>query len=137
MKASCSFCVKVFSNKKSLQQHIWLIHSKVKNHNCDICGKGFQNVQSFRDHQNIHNNLRLHKCDICGAAYSCKRHFQTHQKLNCKITQHKKNIILKCPFKIKCIFTCFCDATLIAHLKEKHHTKVILNNFLKSIIEII
>ena len=37
---------------------------------CDVCQKGFNNRQSFRDHQNIHTGDKPHKCTYCPAAFA-------------------------------------------------------------------
>ena len=43
-----------------------------KKYKCEVCGKGFINIQSFKDHMNTHTGEKPHLCKYCGAAFASK-----------------------------------------------------------------
>ncbi|CAL4081122.1 unnamed protein product [Meganyctiphanes norvegica] len=105
----CKYCSKSFKNKKTLQNHYKLIHSKNVNENmnrkivkgiqykrtsnighdssavcqfeCNICKQKYSNESSIKRHiKNAHNDTTVHKCTICNKVFSRKEHVERHNK---------------------------------------------------------
>lgn len=62
---SCSHCSNRFNSKASLLQHVITVHTNIKNHICDTCGKKFSSPTAMRVHMKSHSNERLYKCKLC------------------------------------------------------------------------
>ena len=41
------------------------IHTGVKRHDCDVCGKQFIHAQNLEEHMLIHTDDTPHSCDVC------------------------------------------------------------------------
>lgn len=62
----CGYLTRRYSMPRHMRTHGIGKHSFI----CDVCQKGFNNRQSFRDHQNIHTGDKPHKCTYCPAAFA-------------------------------------------------------------------
>ena len=55
---SCKVCGKTFTLKKYLNDHINIVHERVKKHLCKLCGKSFGRSTNLHDH-----SMRMHRTD--------------------------------------------------------------------------
>ena len=55
---SCKMCGKTFTLKRYLNDHINIVHERVKKHLCNLCGKSFGRSTNLHDH-----SMRMHRTD--------------------------------------------------------------------------
>ena len=64
-KSACTKCDYSFYWKSQYQRHI-VIHSKVKAHKCDTCGKYFTRKGSLTSHiKSVHTKESKYECEGC------------------------------------------------------------------------
>ena len=75
-------CKHQFYHKGSVQRHINSYHKKMKNHVCNLCGKGFSQAVYLKEHRNIHTNEFPNPCPFpgCSARFKQKSRIPTHLK---------------------------------------------------------
>ena len=78
---SCQDCGKRFRTGRDLRTHCMGVHvkEKVKNHVCNVCGKGFAVSNYLRIHMSTHSNDRSHCCEICDKGFKTKRCLNIHR----------------------------------------------------------
>ena len=70
-KAFCKHCIAIFTNKRSLLDHLKIVHDKpylsgYKLHLCDECFYVSQNCQkSFKRHKECHELSHVYRCNRC------------------------------------------------------------------------
>lgn len=79
---SCEFCIKTFSTKSALRQHIRIHNLPKKLHVCHICKKTSSSRSSHLRHVQIHSNKKPNLCNVCGKTfcqgYRIEDHMLTH-----------------------------------------------------------
>ena len=62
----CHLCDKTLNSKRSLEQHIKIFHSEIKEFKCDQCDKGFILREKLKRHKSMSHgsNVKL-KCTVC------------------------------------------------------------------------
>ena len=59
-----------------------LVHTGIKEHQCEVCQKKFSRKYNFNQHMLTHTKLKAYECDICKKKFSLKsnlvRHFRIH-----------------------------------------------------------
>uniref|UniRef100_A0A3B4GW91 C2H2-type domain-containing protein n=1 Tax=Pundamilia nyererei TaxID=303518 RepID=A0A3B4GW91_9CICH len=86
---SCDFCGKSFSLAESLKTH-QLIHSEFKAYCCDLCGKSFTLAISLKRHQLTHSGIKAYSCDICGKNFSQPERVQLIGK--CRVCIDRRSV---------------------------------------------
>ncbi|KAJ8311660.1 hypothetical protein KUTeg_011015 [Tegillarca granosa] len=87
---SCEYCEKRFHQKQLLDAHVMIHHTGKRPITCDVCGKGFINVDRLKRHKLVHGISRRYTCEICksGAGGNdmskLKKHFRSVKHIeNC------------------------------------------------------
>ncbi|CAG2240838.1 Zinc finger and BTB domain-containing protein 49 [Mytilus edulis] len=81
---TCETCKKSWLEKKTLDRHMKVKHGNgaVKEHLCDICGKGFETPYDVKKHKQVHDKVPQHVCDVCSKAFKFREglliHMRTH-----------------------------------------------------------
>jgi hypothetical protein len=84
---SCHFCGKAFGYKKTLDCHISVLHENSGAFPCELCGKKFGMKSTLRQHRtSVHDKEERFKCEICEKPFSRKDYYQVHMS-----TVHQKN----------------------------------------------
>lgn len=75
----CEICGKVFALTYSLQNHIRMVHEKVRNYLCKYCGKAFARKSYFNIHEKLHtSNEEPYKCHLCGKGFRLPGGLKVH-----------------------------------------------------------
>lgn len=77
----CQICKILFSSKSHKERHVKSIHSKVKDHVCNVCNKGFSRKDSLKLHLQIHSDGRNFKCLFCKKILKSKSSVKYHAQL--------------------------------------------------------
>ena len=85
---TCPTCGRDFRDAGDLKKHIKVVHLKIKNFKCDICGHAFANQSNLSVHAETHIDKsmddRKFKCKECdwraGTSTALKVHMKTHIK---------------------------------------------------------
>lgn len=78
----CTQCGGRFNSKAALGQHTITVHTDIKEHICETCGKLFSSQTSMRVHMKSHSDERLYPCKLCDysgrTASAIYIHMSTH-----------------------------------------------------------
>ena len=116
----CTQCDRQSSNKTHIQNHILRIHDKIKNIECEVCGKSFCENQELQTHiENNHTNpqdrKKEFKCDKCPKQFYKKFNLNSHTK---SVHENIKN------YKCQICEMKFCyQYQLLQHKSKKHDGK--------------
>ncbi|XP_039745965.1 zinc finger and SCAN domain-containing protein 2-like isoform X1 [Pararge aegeria] len=75
-KPQCNLCKKTFANQNNLKRHM-MIHSGIKDFECDICQKRFHQKITMQTHRLTHVNPFT--CYQCGIKFESKLALATHK----------------------------------------------------------
>ncbi|XP_075158030.1 uncharacterized protein LOC142231300 [Haematobia irritans] len=83
-RIKCDFegCDVRFLNNDAKKRHIQLVHLKLKQHVCDICGEAFGIKATLRHHRYIHTGEKPYKCSVCGQGFRQHTAMKTHTKIH-------------------------------------------------------
>jgi uncharacterized Zn-finger protein len=88
----CEKCEKTYGHKRSLAQHVMIIHEKLKPFKCEKCEKTFGHKGILNQHvMSVHKKLKPFKCEKCDKKFSLKSSLTKHDN-----TVHKKLKLFKC-----------------------------------------
>ena len=79
----CETCDKIFGAKRSLQQHLKLVHENIKSEKCNLCDKAFGSNQQLRIHLKIvhqKTNEKKETCKLCSKTFHYKWNLASHMK---------------------------------------------------------
>ena len=71
------------SQAQALKSHIYVVHEKHRDHECDTCGKSFGRAGDLKEHiETVHNELsqaglKEFKCEKCGKSYSAEKNLKS------------------------------------------------------------
>jgi KRAB domain-containing zinc finger protein len=113
----CPQCSYKTPKRTGLLIHINYVHLRKFYYVCTTCGKGFNDVVLFKEHDNEHQGVRPFVCVVCNKDFAYSRYLLTHQVryhrvgIEGKLLPNQCNVCNKVFSKV---------ATLERHFKEKH-----------------
>ena len=91
----CPDCCKAFRKKTNLKSHM-STHSGEKPHVCPICQIGFSRKSNLTKHILTHGSEKPYICGTCGVAFTQKKNLTSHVMLHTGNTPHKCGNCGKC-----------------------------------------
>ncbi|XP_063629095.1 zinc finger protein 33A-like [Cydia splendana] len=79
IKPRCNVCLKTFANPNNLKRHM-MIHSGIRQFECDICFKRFHQKITMQTHRLTHINP--FSCNECEETFPSKSELATHKESN-------------------------------------------------------
>lgn len=76
----CNLCSKQFRVSQGLVRHLKETHERIKNFDCDICGRRFATRRNVEEHRRIHTNERPYVCATCGKSFKQKASLFVHNR---------------------------------------------------------
>ena len=106
---TCSECHKEFATRQSMRYHKRVVHSGVRPHTCEECGKTFTRLDSWKQHG--HSTDRNFLCSHCGKTFIKKKHRDVHERKHfLEYTERR--------------FPCgYCDKKFITGQQRKNHER--------------
>ena len=84
---SCDFCLKTFTEKQHLDQHIQEFHHDFANDKagngsmvftCTYCDRGYISLQILKSHINDYHRTNINKCGYCEKDFKDKKNLEDH-----------------------------------------------------------
>lgn len=94
-----------------------MVHTDIKPHTCDECGKSFRDKSYFKKHIQLHEGKR-YICDVCGKAYTNSRNLIVHNR---KHTGER-------PFECKICKNKYADPDTLRKHKKRCESKSVISN---------
>ncbi|XP_030384979.1 zinc finger protein 2 homolog [Scaptodrosophila lebanonensis] len=80
----CQLCEHATHTKRALDNHIKIVHEKVRNYACQYCGKTFGKSHACKIHEMTHTGEKRCECKVCGKKFlyteSLTKHLKIHEK---------------------------------------------------------
>ncbi|CAB0043631.1 unnamed protein product [Trichogramma brassicae] len=76
----CDSCPRGYASKKILIRHQRIVHTVIKEHPCETCGKIFKFKRNLRAHF-WKAHTKRHRCDACDKTFQSERDFDRHKRV--------------------------------------------------------
>ncbi|XP_017840979.2 zinc finger protein 85 [Drosophila busckii] len=80
----CQSCEHATHTKRALDNHVKIVHEKIKNYACQYCGKTFGKSHACKIHEMTHTGEKRCECKVCGKQFlytdSLTKHLKIHEK---------------------------------------------------------
>ena len=110
-KLQCDLCPYSTDKRVNLQNHIGLIHKRIKDKKCPMCQALFKEGKNLRKHHESMHLDRKMRCKHCSAVAGSKYEFMEHLK---------SHFTEECD---QCSFRCRTRKAMGVHRKRHHDTK--------------
>jgi len=112
-KFECNLCEYKCSTNGHLQQHIKIVHDKIKDIECNLCEYKCSTNGNLQEHiKSVHDKIKDIECNLCEYTCSLNSNLQRHIKI-----VHDKIKDIKCNL---CEYKCSTNSNLQQHIKIVH-----------------
>lgn len=113
----CPLCTYKTPKRTGLLIHINYVHLKKFTYICETCGRGFNDVVLYKEHNNEHLGIRPFSCIVCTKTFTYSRYLLTHQIRSHRVGIDGQLLPNQCAVCSK-VFSKL--ATLEKHYEQKH-----------------
>ncbi|XP_057661565.1 zinc finger protein ZFP2-like isoform X14 [Diorhabda carinulata] len=78
-KFRCPLCSYTTLKRTGFLVHVNYTHLKKFNYVCETCGKGFNDLVLYREHNNEHLGIKPFSCIVCSKMFTYSRYLLSHQ----------------------------------------------------------
>ena len=110
----CQHCGKILCDKGHLDQHIRVVHKKLKPFVCSECGMAMAHKDQLISHMRIHTGEKPYQCPHCPSRFARKDYLKLH------IRTHTGEKPYRCQ---DCGQRFICQSSLTLHRKTHHKDK--------------
>ncbi|KAM8710582.1 hypothetical protein ACLKA7_017238 [Drosophila subpalustris] len=80
----CQICEHATHTRRALDNHVKIVHEKIRNYACQYCGKTFGKSHACKIHEMTHTGEKRCECKVCGKKFlyteSLTKHLKIHEK---------------------------------------------------------
>ncbi|KAG5896124.1 hypothetical protein JTB14_006911 [Gonioctena quinquepunctata] len=113
----CPLCSYNTTKRTGFLVHINYTHLKKFGYVCETCGKGFNDIVLYKEHNNEHLGVKPFSCIVCSKNFTYSRYLLTHQVRSHRVGIDGQLLPNQCSVCSK-VFSKM--VTLEKHLEERH-----------------
>ncbi|CAH1119816.1 unnamed protein product [Phaedon cochleariae] len=113
----CPLCPYTTPKRTGFLVHINYTHLKKFGYVCETCGKGFNDMILYKEHNNEHLGIKPFSCIVCSKTFTYSRYLFTHQVRSHRVGIEGQLLPNQCHVCSK-VFS--KAATLEKHVEERH-----------------
>ncbi|XP_041971288.1 zinc finger protein 883-like isoform X2 [Aricia agestis] len=83
----CPQCSWRFTSKTHLNNHIKIVHERIRNYPCTSCARTFGTKKNLESHFRTHTNERPYKCEICPKSFRVLAALKKHESCRHSFTR--------------------------------------------------
>ncbi|XP_041971292.1 zinc finger protein 883-like isoform X2 [Aricia agestis] len=83
----CPQCSWRFANKTNLNNHIKIVHERIRNYPCTSCARTFGSKKNLESHFRTHTKERPYQCEICPKSFRVLAALKKHESCSHSFTR--------------------------------------------------
>lgn len=125
---SCCLCLKVFTNRQALRNHLEILHIRSQKFACNSCPKFYSGKQALKHHMKSHGK-KSYECKICDYKTAAKFRFERHNlihasKVDCPVCRKSVSNLKQHMYKHKPKVQCPVCSKMFQQYSLKAHIEI-------------